>query len=216
MVSDVARAESRILPIVTIIALVALLEVLPNRYTWMPWWTGYVLAAFLVTSMLGAWLSSAKYWSTIERWAVGLFVAVGTVAELVALQAMIADILLHRKQLSAITLLTTAVGIWVANVLIFSFIYWQIDRGGPEGRRRGFHGRADLTFAHGDPSDSMPADWRPIFADYLFLGFNTSTAFSPTDTLPLTVRAKMLMMMQSTVSLVTLVVVAARAINILT
>jgi hypothetical protein len=216
MAIDLTRVESRVLPMLTIIALIALLHSLPNRYALLPGWAGYALGAILIASMLGTQLALATYWSTVERVAVGLFVAVGSMAELVALQAMIADIIFHRKQISPITLLTTSIAIWVTNVLIFAFVYWQMDRGGPEGRARGFHGKADLTFAHGDPSDRMPADWRPTFADYLFLGYNTSTAFSPTDTLPLTTRAKMLMMAQSTVSLVTLVVVAARAINILT
>jgi hypothetical protein len=216
MAPDVARGESRVLAILTIIALVALIHSMPGRYTLLPSWIAYALAIALVVSMIGAWMAVGTYWALAERWAVGLFVAVGVITELVVLRDMIVDIVFHRRQLSAITLLATAIVIWVTNVLIFAFVYWQIDRGGPEGRSHGWRGRSDFTFARGDESDGVPADWRPSFADYLYLGYNTATAFSPTDTLPLTTRAKMLMMVQSSISLVTIVIVAARAINILT
>jgi hypothetical protein len=105
--------------------------------------------------------------------------------------------------------------VWVTNVLTFSLLYWQIDRGGPEARANNAITRPDWMFPQtGAPGDAPP-DWRPKFVDYLVLGFSTATAFSPTDALPLTSRAKMLMMLESTISLVTIVVVASRAINIL-
>ena len=215
MASDAPRAESRILPIATVIGLIALLHVMPNRYTLLPSWFVYVLGAVMSACLLAAGMLPGTYWPRVERWVVALFVAIGFVTELAVMRELIVDIIFHRKQLSAITLLATAVAIWAVNVLVFTFIYWQMDRGGPQGRAFGWHGRADLSFARGDEYDHLPDDWRPTFADYLFLGFNTSTAFSPTDTLPLTIRAKMLMMAQATISLVTLVIVAARAINIL-
>jgi hypothetical protein len=94
-------------------------------------------------------------------------------------------------------------------------VYWQIDRGGPGVRANKEGRKPDWLFPQeGAPEDASP-DWRPTFIDYLFLGYCTATAFSPTDALPLTARAKMLMMLQSLISLVTIVVVASRAINIL-
>ena len=116
---------------------------------------------------------------------------------------------------SGLTLLTSAIAIWSTNILVFAVAYWQLDRGGPYGRATGWTGRADFSFTRGDPSDGVPEDWQPVFADYLALGFNTSAAFSPTDVLPLTPRGKMLMMIQSAISLVTVVAVGSRAINIL-
>ena len=107
--------------------------------------------------------------------------------------------------------LVTSIALWLANVLYFALSYWQLDRGGPDGRAAGRKELADFSFA----AEERDASFQPAFADYLFDAFTTSTAFSPTDTLPLTRRAKMLMMVQSAISLVTLVVVAARAINIL-
>jgi len=208
--------ESRLLPGLTILALVALIQLLPSRYVLLPPAVVYVLGGVLVLALIAAGVTRpGSMWVRVERWAVWLFVLVGTAAELVILKDLIGDIIFHKRELAAITLLTTSVAVWVTNVLIFSFVYWQLDRGGPDGRVRGWNGRADLTFTQGNPSDGIPADWRPTFADYLFLGFNTSTAFSPTDTLPLTARAKMLMMTQSCISLVTIVIVAARAINVL-
>jgi hypothetical protein len=92
-------------------------------------------------------------------------------------------------------LLSSSIAIWVANVLAFSILYWQIDRGGPEARANKAGKKPDWLFPQEAPVEDAPAAWWPTFVDYLFLGFTTSTAFSPTDTLPLTSRAKILMML---------------------
>jgi hypothetical protein len=100
-------------------------------------------------------------------------------------------------------------------VLTFSLLYWQIDRGGPEARANKASPRPDWLFPQeGTPRD-VPPGWRPTFVDYLFLGYSTATAFSTTDVMPLTSRAKLLMMLESTISLATIVTVMSRAINIL-
>jgi hypothetical protein len=107
------------------------------------------------------------------------------------------------------------------NILVFAAWYWRLDAGGPHRRERHeiYHGGAFLF-----PQLTLPAevrramgaqDWRPRFVDYLFLAFNTSTAFSPTDVPVLSLWAKALMMIQSSIALTTLAVVAARAVNIL-
>jgi hypothetical protein len=99
---------------------------------------------------------------------------------------------------------------------MFSLLYWQIDRGGPGSRDTNAGRRPDWLFPQESaPTGDLPPDWRPTFVDYLFLAFSTATAFSPTDILPLTHRAKVIMMIESSISLITLVVVAARAINVL-
>ncbi len=113
-------------------------------------------------------------------------------------------------------LLASSIGVWVTNVLAFSLLYWQLDRGGPGSRENKDRIKPDWLFPQqGAPAEDVAPDWQPTFVDYLFLGFSTATAFSPTDALPLTIRAKMLMMLESSISLVTIVVVASRAINIL-
>ncbi|HEU4573042.1 MAG TPA: hypothetical protein VFR93_10175 [Candidatus Limnocylindrales bacterium] len=125
--------------------------------------------------------------------------------------------------LPGIALLQGAGIIWVANLLTFAVWYWEIDGGGPLERRRTGPGPADFLFPQYTISHAsarraarrQTKPWTPEFVDYFFLAFNTSSAFSPTDTLTLSRRAKILMMIQSTISLLTVAVLAARAINIL-
>jgi uncharacterized membrane protein len=125
--------------------------------------------------------------------------------------------MIRRAQITdGLHMLSSSIAIWATNVLMFSLLYWQLDRGGPALRVSAAPERPDWIFpAEQAPEGVVPSDWRPQFIDYLFLGFSTATAFSTTDALPLTGRAKCAMMTESTVSLVTLAVVAARAINIL-
>jgi hypothetical protein len=115
-------------------------------------------------------------------------------------------------------LLGAAAGVWVTNVVVFGLAYWEMDRGGPLGRAgaRPAPAHPDLWFPQdGDAKDAAPAGWSPVFVDYLFVSLTGATAFSPTDTMPLTPRAKLLLGLQSLVSLLTVGLVAARAVNIL-
>jgi hypothetical protein len=118
---------------------------------------------------------------------------------------------------AAPALLRDAALIWVANILLFAVWYWEIDGGGPARRRLEHHSSTDFLFPQmATPTESPETGpWAPLFVDYLFLAFNTSTAFSPTDTLVLSRRAKVLMMAQALISLVVIAVLAARAINTL-
>jgi len=102
-------------------------------------------------------------------------------------------------------------------MVVFGLLYWELDRGGPLGRvgARPSSPYADLLFPQDTAPDIAPADWRPDFLDYLFVSMTSSTAFSPTDTMPLTRRAKVLMGSQALVSLMTVGLVAARAVNVL-
>jgi hypothetical protein len=114
------------------------------------------------------------------------------------------------------TLLLDALNIWATNVLVFALWYWELDRGGPSIDRRVPRNPSEFIFPHMTlPSGAVGADRSPGFIDYFFLSFTTSTAFSPTDTLPLTARMKLLMMLEGSISLLTLALVAARAVNIL-
>jgi hypothetical protein len=111
------------------------------------------------------------------------------------------------------TLLLDALNIWTTNVIAFALWFWGIDRGGPASKGVTSIGKDDFLF----PQMTLDAckDWSPGFPDYLYLSFTNATAFSPTDTMPLSDRAKMLMMTESAISLLTLALVAARAVNIL-
>jgi hypothetical protein len=111
--------------------------------------------------------------------------------------------------------LTSSFSIWVTNVLTFSLLYWQVDSGGPSRIARGIARKPDWLFPQSSAPELASPDWRPLYIDYLSLAFNTATAFSPTDVLPLSRRAKALMMLESAISLLTLVLVAARAVNVI-
>lgn len=114
-------------------------------------------------------------------------------------------------------LLGAAAGVWLTNVLVFGLTYWELDRGGPLGRAgaRPAPSAPDLWFPQDSDPRAAPPGWHPAFVDYLFVSLTASTAFSPTDTMPLTRRAKALVGGQSLVSLLTIGLVAARAVNIL-
>jgi hypothetical protein len=137
-----------------------------------------------------------------------------TLALLWSLAVLVRSLFAHT--LTPRQLLGVATVLWVSNVLVFASWYWRLDGGGPHAR--------DLRDAHTEgaflfPQMTLPAagdrGWTPGFVDYLFLAFNTSTAFSPTDAPVLSRWAKGLMMVQASISLVTLALLAARAVNIL-
>jgi uncharacterized membrane protein len=119
------------------------------------------------------------------------------------------------KGTSAPALLRDATLLWVINVATFSVWYWETDGGGPAQRRLEGHRSEDFLFPQINLGGDVARAWSPGFLDYLFLAFNTSTAFSPTDTAVLSRRAKVLMMMQALLSLVILAVLVSRAINAL-
>lgn len=117
-------------------------------------------------------------------------------------------------------LLGDALILFTTNVIISGLWYWELDRGGPYRRCSHAPPPADFLFPQmtldaEQRAQNLPAHWRPRFVDYLFIAFTNATAFSPTDTLPLSAAAKLLMMLQAAVSLTTIAIVAARAVNIL-
>jgi uncharacterized membrane protein len=110
-------------------------------------------------------------------------------------------------------LLRSAGLLWVTNILVFALWYWEIDGGGPHKRHMSGHQAADLMFPQ--QADGNKTGWVPEFVDYLFVAFTGATALSPTDTFPLTRPAKLLMMTEAILSLIIIVLLAARAVNIL-
>jgi hypothetical protein len=141
---------------------------------------------------------------------VGLLVAAGLWAT-----ALLVDDLIRGKGVSnsPSELLATAAVVWLGNNLAFGLLYWLMDGGGPIARAT--HAvPVDFAFTqHINPEMATPG-WRPVFLDYLHLGFTNATAFSPTDVMPLTHRAKFAMVVQSTVALALLGLVVARAVNV--
>jgi hypothetical protein len=210
------RIEPRWPVALAIVAVVFLVVLMPERIRLFPAWFPYVVGIALILPMAGVGLTAGKArWLRVERTIMLLFVVVMGVGTLVNLANLIGTMVRRSAEIGGVQLLTSSIAAWVTNVLTFSLLYWQIDRGGPEARVNNASTRPDWLFPQTGAPEDAPPDWRPTFVDYLFLGFSTATAFSPTDALPLTSRAKMLMMLESTISLVTIVVVASRAINIL-
>ncbi|HEY2477029.1 MAG TPA: hypothetical protein VGI19_19770 [Candidatus Cybelea sp.] len=208
--------QSRAFAALAVLALPVIITALPGRYQLMPRGIPFIAAAILAIPMIAAGFApDSLFWRRAERYTAAILLPIGAFTELTLLALLLRDMAKVHSGISGLTLLSTSIAIWLQNILIFALAYWQIDRGGPAGRIGGWTGRTDFSFPRGDPSDNVPEDWQPIFADYLSLAFNTSAAFSPTDVLPLRPRAKMMMMVQSIISLITVIAVGARAINIL-
>lgn len=211
------RLEPRWPPALAVAVLLLLMALLADRVRAFPPWTSYLLAGALLLPMAAVHFSGGSpFWRRVERWACLGFITLvcGTMLENVAV--IIRGILNRSAELSGLQLFTSSIAAWVTNVVVFSLLYWVMDRGGPEARANGETGhRADWLFPQSGVPEVVGTEWRPTFVDYLYLGYSTATAFSATDALPLTPRAKLLMMLESLISLATIVVVAARAINIL-
>lgn len=210
------RIEPRWPPALAVVVLLVLLSVLPGHIQVFPTWFRFACAAVVLLPMAAVQLSGAHpRWRLAERWITLLFFLVAVAGALAGLTTLIRSVVQGSADLSGLQLFTSSIAVWVTNVLAFSLLYWQIDRASPEARANDEGVRPDWLFPQAGAPEDSPPGWRPTFVDYLFLGFSTATAFSPTDALPLTPRAKLLMMLESAISLATIVVVAARAINVL-
>ncbi|MBV8668280.1 MAG: DUF1345 domain-containing protein [Candidatus Eremiobacteraeota bacterium] len=209
------RPESRLPAIIAVVLLVALVASMPARFMLIGPWMPYVVGVALIMPMIAATLSPVgSRWARTEHWLVMLLVVVTVVIQLYVLKELIQDILVHDRSLEPTTLLATSVALWVTNVLLFALFYYQLDRGGPDARDAGRPRPIEFSFASTETQEGEP-ERGLTFTDYLFLSFTSATAFSPTDTLPMTPRAKLVMMAQATISLTIIVLVAARSINIL-
>ena len=135
-----------------------------------------------------------------------------TIGGVVVLTVDVLDTKLH---IEANALLGRGAALWVTNVITFSFWYWIFDRGGPAERAARSGIAPSFAFPENATPELAPDGWQPRYHDYLYLSFTNATAFSPTDTLPLQAWAKMTLMTESVISLVTAILVIARAINVL-
>jgi hypothetical protein len=208
--------EPRWPALVAVVAVGGLYAALPDYLVVGPRWLyiGVVIALLVPTV-----ISHVKDLHLLNRvfgFTVNGFVTLGLVASVVLL---IEELPAHRE--TPIELLRSAGALWVTNIIVFALWYWRLDAGGPHGRDASF-GHQDGAFLFPQmtmtPEAKTAADehgWSPNFVDYLFLAFNTSTAFSPTDAPVLARWAKALMMLQSLISLTVLALLAARAVNIL-
>jgi hypothetical protein len=215
--THISHYERRWPVVLSILAVIGLLALLPGRIKLFPPWFPYVIGILEITPIIIVGLTKGRSrWLRIERSITlifGVFIVLGNLANLANL---VQKMVQQSTEIGGLQLFASSIAVWVTNILAFSLLYWQIDCGGPEARINNAGARPDWLFPQtGAPAEIVPPNWLPSFTDYFYLGFCTSTAFSPTDVLPITSRAKLLMMLNSTISLLTLVVVAARAINII-
>jgi len=213
---QLTRIEPRWPVAVAILVVAFLLSLLPGRIRVFPVWVPPLLAIALMMPTVTLDLTTDKTrWLRIERIVtpvVLVIAAFGVADQLVRLLAA----MVHRpSETTGLQLLTSSIAVWETNVFIFAVVYWRTDRGGPEARSNGASKKPDWLFPQEGVPEDAPLNWRPTFIDYLFLSFCTATAFSPAEAQPLTSRGMLLLMLESVISLVTVIAVAARAINIL-
>lgn len=213
-----------------ILVTAALNAFLINNLTIFPWWLASVveLALLAPLSIATAWThdqmrraSDEHHWIMIHhhrrrvRRAAILLTVVITLINFQALFGVLRALLYGAKGTTGQSLLLDALNIWLTNVVVFALWFWNIDRGGPAARGLVKQPVADFMFPQMNADCPGHEAWTPSFFDYVFVSFTNATAFSPTDTLPLSVRVKVLFMVESFASLLTVGLVAARAVNIL-
>jgi hypothetical protein len=179
----------------------------------------WVLPGVIVTLLIPTVIAHQMGRHDLDRllgFVISSLITIGLIASVVLL---VRSLPAHRQP--PVALMRSAGALWCTNILVFALWYWRLDAGGPH-RRGSRPTHEDGSFLFPQMTMSLEARhaigqarWSPGFMDYLFLAFNTSTAFSPTDTPPVTPWAKLLMMVQSIVSLAVLALLAARAVNIL-
>jgi hypothetical protein len=210
------QGEPRWPALVAVLSASGLFYALPQALKAGPDWVILVIPVLL--AMPGVFFPKLRHtwWVQVCSYAA---IGVVTIAMIASLSSLVSRLPTHKE--TPAELLRAASALWIANILIFAAWYWRLDAGGPYQR--------DLRESHTDGAFLFPQmtltpeirkemgedQWSPHFIDYLFLAFNTSTAFSPTDVAALSRWAKALMMVQALISLATIALLAARAVNIL-
>jgi hypothetical protein len=182
------------------------------RVPWLIPTVELLLVGVLLVSDPGSLVKHRRRLRRVALALVGLLVA----AELWATALLIYDLIrgIGVAQ-SADELLATGAVVWLGNTLAFALLYWLMDSGGPSARSQ-LHLPRDFAFTQHLNPELGQEDWRPVFLDYLHLGFTNATAFSPTDVMPLTHRAKFTMVVQASVALALFGLIVARAVNAFT
>jgi hypothetical protein len=208
--------EPRWPAVIAIMAVGTLYYVIPEQLTVGPGWLLLVVtAALLLPTMIFHRIGMAR----LNEIFAYISLSVITVALVSSLTLLVTRLPTHKDP--PVELLRAAGALWICNILVFAAWYWRLDGGGPNARdRRGVHTDGAFLFPQMIMDQSLKRQmgedcWSPGFIDYLFLAFNTSTAFSPTDVPVLSRWAKVMMIVQSMISLATVALIAARAVNIL-
>lgn len=207
--------ESRLPVLGALITAIALQLLIARSYTLLPRWPLIVLECLLLAVLVMLNPVRLTRSTTLGKYA--SFVLLGAITLDNALSAVVLDARIISGKVSndPALLLGSGAAIFVTNVIVFGIWYWELDRGGPFARRSGDRPYPDFMFPQmGNPKVAKP-DWRPTFLDYLYVSITNVMAFSPTDTMPLSRWAKMMMSVQALVALTTAGLVIARAVNVL-
>ena len=211
----VGEAEARWAVCAAIALSIALQFTLPERLTPGPTWLLPTFEGLLLLVVLVSGPRRLDHHSKgLRSWAIAL-TAVLSFANAWAAFRLIRGLVTGVEKAPAERLLFIGAVLWMTNVISFGIWYWQLDRGGPVARSLNEREYPAFLFPQMSSPELAPPDWAPHFIDYVYLSFTNATAFSPTDTVPLSRWAKALMLTQSAVSLVTVALVIARAVNIL-
>jgi hypothetical protein len=203
--------EAQVAVLVTVVLYVAL----PSRLTVGPRWVVPTLEGVLLIGLIISTPYRHHTQSAVRRRiSIGL-IAIVTVANFTA-EGLLVHYLLKGGGSGGRALVLSAAQIWFTNVAVFGLWFWEVDRGGPHMRTSPEPRAPDFLFPQMDAREPSLRRWRPAFLDYLYVAFTNASAFSPTDAMPLSVRIKTLMLVESIASFLTVGLVAARAVNILT
>ena len=217
------QGENRLPPAVAVVVAIAAYALLPGSILLLP---RYVIPGIEVLLLVALVATNPVRLVRQTRWSrwvsIGLSLLVVT-TNFVALGTLVST--LADANADGGPLLVAAMQVWVTNVIGFALLYWELDRGGPVARRetpRAEMQPADWRFSQDEDHDavvevkvgaSSVAGWVPVFVDYLYVSLTNSSAFSPTDTMPLSSRAKLLMGLEATAALLTSLLVIARAVG---
>jgi hypothetical protein len=213
---EIRQSEPRWPAIVAAVGTGILFYAMPEALTVGPRWLLLILVVIMMIPTVITHRVGLTDWN--ERFAY-LGLGITTLALISSLALLILRLPTHKE--TPVQLLRAAAALWTSNILVFASWYWRLDGGGPNARdRAGVHTDGAFLFPQMLMDDQLKRrmgeeDWSPGFIDYLFLAFNSSTAFSPTDVPVLSRWAKVMMIVQSIISLVTVALIAARAVNIL-
>ena len=210
------EGEHRLPVAVTVLAAIGLQLLLPDRLGLQP---KYLLPALEMALLIALVVANPRRMDKRSRpLRVGglTLIALVILANGFSAGLLITDLLQSRGPAkSASDLLASAGDIYLTNILAFGLLYWEIDRGGPVARAHADNPHPDLLFPQMTNPDLAPLHWEPRIGDYLYLSLTNATAFSPTDTMPMTRKAKLLMGVQSSIALITIGLAIARVANIL-
>lgn len=207
--------EGRWPSVVAIVVAIALQLGLPDRLSLQPRWLLPAIEVALLAALIWANpVRMVRAHPVLRGLGLGLVITM-TVANAGSAALLIDRLLSGRASSSPVGLVGSGAAIYATNIIAFGLWYWELDRGGPVERARGRRQHTDFLFPQMTQPDVGKAEWEPAFVDYLYVSYTNAAAFSPTDTLPLSRWAKLLMLAQSAVALSTVALVIARAVNIL-